>query len=145
MQKHLEFQVVTPRTLAAFQGAALVLPDIRMLDEAERRLILVSWNDSRTDYPRERTVHELFEEQVDRAPDAIALSRSRSPCKRCGMGSFMVPPLLKELTSNPSAATASSLIRIGTFKLPTGRALCGSSTSMTKSPFWESATNKRPS
>ena len=36
MQKHLEFQVVTPRTLAAFQGRALVLPDVRMLDEAER-------------------------------------------------------------------------------------------------------------
>jgi hypothetical protein len=36
MQKHLEFQVVTPRTLAAFRGSTLVLPDVRMLEEAER-------------------------------------------------------------------------------------------------------------
>ena len=36
MQKHVEFQVVTPRTLAAFHGSTLVLPDVRMLEEAER-------------------------------------------------------------------------------------------------------------
>src|SRR5438477_4773733 len=29
MQKHLEFQIVTPRTLADFQGKTLVLPDVR--------------------------------------------------------------------------------------------------------------------
>ena len=36
MQSHLEFQVVTPRTLAAFRGATLVLPDVRMIGEVER-------------------------------------------------------------------------------------------------------------
>ena len=36
MQRHFEFQVVTPRTLAAFRGSTLVLPDVRMLEEAER-------------------------------------------------------------------------------------------------------------
>jgi hypothetical protein len=36
MQKHLEFQVVTPRTLAAFRGPTLVLPDVRMIRDAER-------------------------------------------------------------------------------------------------------------
>jgi hypothetical protein len=36
LQKHLEFQVVTPRTLAEFRGSTLVLPDVRMLGEAER-------------------------------------------------------------------------------------------------------------
>jgi hypothetical protein len=36
MQKHLEFQVVTPRTLAAFQGETLVLPDVRVLTDEER-------------------------------------------------------------------------------------------------------------
>lgn len=36
MQKHLEFQIVTPRTLAEFQGKTLILPDVRLLDEAER-------------------------------------------------------------------------------------------------------------
>ena len=36
MQKHLEFQVVTPRTLATFQGPTLILPDVRVLNESER-------------------------------------------------------------------------------------------------------------
>ena len=37
MQKHLEYEVVTPRTLAAFAGPALVLPDVRLLDSDERK------------------------------------------------------------------------------------------------------------
>jgi hypothetical protein len=36
MQKHLEFQIVTPRTLADFHGQTLVLPDVRVLDESEK-------------------------------------------------------------------------------------------------------------
>jgi len=36
MQKHLEFQIVTPRTLADFHGQTLVLPDVRELDSKER-------------------------------------------------------------------------------------------------------------
>jgi hypothetical protein len=39
MQKHLEFQVVTPRTLAAFHGPTLILPDVRTLTEEERSLL----------------------------------------------------------------------------------------------------------
>ena len=37
MQKHLEFQVVTPRTLADFRGKTLVLPDVRELGESEKK------------------------------------------------------------------------------------------------------------
>jgi hypothetical protein len=36
MQKHLEFQVVTPRTLADFQGGTLILPDVRLLSDSEK-------------------------------------------------------------------------------------------------------------
>jgi len=36
MQKHLEFQIVTPRTLAEFHGKTLVLPDVRVLDQSEQ-------------------------------------------------------------------------------------------------------------
>lgn len=36
MQKHLEFQVVTPRTLADFHGHTLILPDVRTLNETEK-------------------------------------------------------------------------------------------------------------
>jgi hypothetical protein len=36
MQKHLEFQIVTPRTLADFHGRTLVLPDVRVLGASEK-------------------------------------------------------------------------------------------------------------
>jgi hypothetical protein len=39
MQAHREFQIVTPRTLARFRGPTLVLPDVRVLDEDERKLL----------------------------------------------------------------------------------------------------------
>jgi hypothetical protein len=35
MQKHLEFQVVTPRTISGFQGRTLILPDVRVISEGE--------------------------------------------------------------------------------------------------------------
>ena len=39
MQKHLEFQIVTPRTLADFKGTTLVLPDVRILSPREKHLL----------------------------------------------------------------------------------------------------------
>ena len=36
MQKHWEFQVVTPRTLADFKGETLILPDVRILQDHEK-------------------------------------------------------------------------------------------------------------
>ena len=36
MQKHLEFQIVTPRTLADFKGKTIVLPDVRVLGDVEQ-------------------------------------------------------------------------------------------------------------
>jgi len=51
---------------------------IEILDEAERRQILEEWNATEAEYPaarsrREKRVHELFEELVERSPDAVAL------------------------------------------------------------------------
>lgn len=45
----------------------------RKLKAAERRKLLVTWNDTAADYPRERCIHELFEEQAARAPEATAV------------------------------------------------------------------------
>ncbi|HET9986429.1 MAG TPA: amino acid adenylation domain-containing protein, partial [Longimicrobiales bacterium] len=40
---------------------------------AERRVVLEEWSGRRTGYPRDATVHGLFEEQARRRPDAVAL------------------------------------------------------------------------
>jgi hypothetical protein len=37
LQNHLEFQVVTPRTLSGFRGDTLVLPDVSELSDSERK------------------------------------------------------------------------------------------------------------
>lgn len=39
LQQHLPYAVVTPRTLAQFRGSALILPDVRLLNESERSQI----------------------------------------------------------------------------------------------------------
>lgn len=44
-----------------------------ILTETERHQLLVEWNDTRTDYPRDKCIHQLFEEQVKRSPDAVAV------------------------------------------------------------------------
>lgn len=47
--------------------------ELPLMSDAERRRIVHGWNDTAADYPREATIHQLFEEQVRRSPDAIAL------------------------------------------------------------------------
>ena len=46
---------------------------LSLLSETERQQLLVYWNQTRNDYPRELCIHELFQEQVNRTPDAIAV------------------------------------------------------------------------
>ena len=53
-------------------------PDIRLselplLTEAERHQLLVEWNDTTANCPKDKCIHELFEEQVERTPDVTAV------------------------------------------------------------------------
>jgi amino acid adenylation domain-containing protein len=45
-----------------------------ILTEAEKRRLVIEWNDTRTDYPKDKCIHQLFEEQVEKSPDAIAVT-----------------------------------------------------------------------
>jgi amino acid adenylation domain-containing protein len=47
--------------------------DLPLLAEAERRQVVEEWNQTATEYPREKTVHGLFEEQARRTPHAVAV------------------------------------------------------------------------
>jgi amino acid adenylation domain-containing protein len=47
---------------------------LRLLTEAERHQLVVEWNDTKRDYPPDLCLHHLFEAQVERTPDAIALT-----------------------------------------------------------------------
>jgi amino acid adenylation domain-containing protein len=47
--------------------------DLPLLDEAERRTVLVDWNDTAAEFPDQTTLTALFEAQTERAPHATAV------------------------------------------------------------------------
>lgn len=63
------------RTLleAVAADPGLSIAELPLLDAGERRQMLVDWNDSATAYPRDATIHELFEQQAAETPDAPAV------------------------------------------------------------------------
>lgn len=60
--------------LEAMVGADTQAVDrLSLLSKVERDQLLYGWNDTRVQYPSDKCVHELFEEQVVRAPEATAI------------------------------------------------------------------------
>ncbi|HET7463045.1 MAG TPA: amino acid adenylation domain-containing protein, partial [Longimicrobium sp.] len=49
------------------------LSRLELLGGAERALVLGAWNRTEAEYPSESCIHELFERQVERTPDATAV------------------------------------------------------------------------
>lgn len=49
------------------------LSDLPLLTSTEQHQLLVEWNKTETDYPQNQCIHQLFEEQVERTPDAVAV------------------------------------------------------------------------
>ncbi|TMI02370.1 MAG: amino acid adenylation domain-containing protein, partial [Betaproteobacteria bacterium] len=47
--------------------------ELPLLSEAERRQLLTEWNQTAVEYQRDSCVHELFEAQAERTPQAIAV------------------------------------------------------------------------
>jgi amino acid adenylation domain-containing protein/non-ribosomal peptide synthase protein (TIGR01720 family)/FkbM family methyltransferase len=47
--------------------------EIELMSESEREQVVVKWNETAQAYPRDRTIHELFEEQVEQRPEAVAV------------------------------------------------------------------------
>ena len=49
------------------------ISELEMLPNEERKQILNTFNDTQRDHPLQRCLHELFEEQAARTPDAVAV------------------------------------------------------------------------
>jgi amino acid adenylation domain-containing protein len=49
------------------------ISELPILTEPERHQLLVEWNNTKTEYPQDKCIHQLFEEQVEQSPDAIAV------------------------------------------------------------------------
>ncbi|MBD2194868.1 MULTISPECIES: non-ribosomal peptide synthetase [Calothrix] len=49
------------------------ISQLPLLTEPEKQKLLVEWNNTQTDYATDKCIHQLFEEQVQRTPDAVAV------------------------------------------------------------------------
>ena len=49
------------------------LADLPLLADGERQELLEEWNQTRSEYPKDRCVDELFEDQADSTPERVAL------------------------------------------------------------------------
>ncbi len=64
------FQVLLEAITA---NPAVRLSSLPLLTPAERQQTLIQWNDTSAAYPSDKCLHQLFEEQVERTPDAVAV------------------------------------------------------------------------
>ena len=49
------------------------LSELLVLTPAELNQLLVEWNDTKAEYPTDKCIHELFEEQVEQTPENVAV------------------------------------------------------------------------
>ncbi|MCG8367379.1 MAG: amino acid adenylation domain-containing protein, partial [Pseudanabaenales cyanobacterium] len=49
------------------------LKDLSLLTQAEKHQLLREWNNTQVEYPQDQCIHQLFEAQVEKTPDAIAV------------------------------------------------------------------------
>jgi amino acid adenylation domain-containing protein/non-ribosomal peptide synthase protein (TIGR01720 family) len=50
------------------------ISEIRLLADAERHQLVVDWNDTKFDFNTEACIHQMFEAQVQKTPDRVALT-----------------------------------------------------------------------
>jgi len=49
------------------------LNEIELIGEEEKKQILLKFNDTKANYPKDKTIHQLFEEQAEKTPDKAAV------------------------------------------------------------------------
>jgi amino acid adenylation domain-containing protein len=49
------------------------ISELPLLTERERHQLLVQWNNTQADYPKDKCLHQLFEAQVETTPEAVAV------------------------------------------------------------------------
>jgi amino acid adenylation domain-containing protein len=58
---------------AVVDRPAVKLKDIDIIPGEEKKRLLYEFNNTAAEYPKDKTIHELFEEQAERTPDRAAL------------------------------------------------------------------------
>ncbi|HEX8695859.1 MAG TPA: amino acid adenylation domain-containing protein, partial [Longimicrobium sp.] len=72
VERHVGYLRRVLEEMAADPGRRV--DEVELLAPAERRQVVEGWNATEAEYPRGLCVHELFEAQAARTPDAVALT-----------------------------------------------------------------------
>ncbi|KAG0041754.1 hypothetical protein BGZ83_001359, partial [Gryganskiella cystojenkinii] len=71
VERYASYVEAILRSMLAYPNQPVALFDI--MSPAEKTLILETWNDTNAEYPSDQCVHQLFEEQVEKSPDVVAI------------------------------------------------------------------------
>jgi len=58
---------------AVVENPSQPISQLQLMSETEQQQLLVEWNKTKTDYPTDKCIHELFEAQIEKTPDAVAV------------------------------------------------------------------------
>ncbi|MEM9271690.1 MAG: amino acid adenylation domain-containing protein, partial [Cyanobacteria bacterium P01_F01_bin.143] len=58
---------------SALENPETAIGQLNILSDRDKQKLLVEFNNTQTQYPQDKTIHQLFEEQVNRAPNEIAV------------------------------------------------------------------------
>ena len=80
-----------------------LIHELGLASEIEQQYILTDWNGQPTDYPQQLCIHEYFEKQVQRMPDATAVvfERQRLTYQTLNMRANQVAHFLQKLGVGP--------------------------------------------
>ena len=70
---------------AVISDPLVKLKDIEIISEDEQKQILYEFNDTAEEFPRDKTIHRLFDEQAEKTPDRTAVVGKAHG----GMGAWM--------------------------------------------------------
>ncbi len=68
------FSTIIEQFLKQIKNPEFKIADLSLLNRDEKEQILYDFNNTKVEYPKDRTIHELFEEQVERTPDNVAVA-----------------------------------------------------------------------
>ncbi|WP_255779125.1 amino acid adenylation domain-containing protein [Mycetohabitans sp. B8] len=71
IERHVEYLQTMLQAMVA--DAQQPVARVELLTPAERTLLLQTWNATQQDYPAHQCIHQLFEAQAERTPEATAL------------------------------------------------------------------------
>ncbi|KAF9992181.1 hypothetical protein BGZ65_012567, partial [Modicella reniformis] len=66
-------QALQSLTEALDHNPDMLVHQLEVLPLDEQKLLLQTWNETQQDYPQHKCIHHLFEQQVERTPQAVAL------------------------------------------------------------------------